>query len=348
MSVGQSRKRVVVCEDSQTYSAALVRALEHGDEIDVVGVYATAEAALAAMPRLDPDLVTMDIELPGMSGLDAVEQIMGDAPRPILVISSTVTSPESSNVAAALAAGALDVLAKDDIDLGNPRGAGAVALRRKVQLLSGAHVIRHPRARLARRGAHGARVGRKVGAIGICASTGGPHAIASVLRRLPAGYEVPVLVVQHMAAGFTDGFARWLDAELTLPVAVARGGERAAHGVWIAPEGAHLVLARDGNLALDRTTTGSAHRPSGDLLLRSLAESLGPASAGVVLTGMGRDGAAGLAAIRAAGGLTIAQDEASSAIYGMPAAAAASADAILPPGRIGERLTVLAPAGGGP
>jgi two-component system chemotaxis response regulator CheB len=343
MNAIEAPKRVVVCDDSRTYAAALVRALEHGNEIDVVGVYATAEAALAAVSELDPDLVTMDVELPGMSGLAAVEQIMGATPRPILVISSTVTSRESSNVAAALAAGALDVVGKDGLDLANPGGTSAAALRRRVKVLSGARVIRHPRAKLRRRAARRDDAGRTTAAIGICASTGGPQALAVVLRALPERYAIPVLLVQHIAAGFTAGFARWLGAEIALPVAVASGGERLAPGLWVAPEGAHLVLAADRRLALDRKTA-TLHRPSGDVLLSSLAGALGADSAGVVLSGMGRDGAGGMRAIRDAGGLTIAQDEESSAIYGMPAAAAESAELILAPEAIGAQLASARPA----
>jgi two-component system, chemotaxis family, protein-glutamate methylesterase/glutaminase len=334
------RKRVLVCEDSRSYSAALVRALEHSREIDVVGVCTTAEEALAAMPKLEPDLVTMDIELPGMSGLQAVEQIMGSAPRPILVISSTVTSQESANVAAALGAGALDVVGKDELDLANPDGTSAHALRRRVKLLSGARVIRHPRARLQRKAARRPLPVRAVSAVGICASTGGPQAVAAVLRELPGDYTVPVLVVQHMAAGFTDGFAKWLDGEVPLPVAIAEDGEELGPGVRIAPEGAHLVLSPDLTIALDRATS-ALHRPSGDVLLWSLADALAGEAAGVVLTGMGHDAADGLRAIRAAGGLTIAQDEATSAIFGMPASAAENADLVLPPREIGERLAGL-------
>ncbi len=343
MSENHRPKRVLVCEDSRTFAAALARALEHGGEIDVVGVLTTAEAALTELQRLKPDLVTMDITLPGMTGLEAVEHIMATRPVPILVISSTVGTRESANVAAALAAGALDVLPKGEIDLRDPVSASAAELRRRVKLLSGARVIRHPRARLARpKGRSGTL--RSVHAVGVCASTGGPQALAAMLRELPEGYPVPLLVVQHIAAGFTAGFARWLDGEIPLPVDTAGDGSALTRGVWIAPEGAHLMVTRDGTLSLDAATHG-LHRPSGDVLLRSLARAAGAESAAVVLTGMGRDGAAGLESVRAAGGLTIAQDEESSAVYGMPKAAAESAELILPPGAIGARLAMLRPAG---
>ena len=338
------RKRVVVCEDSRTYSAALVRALEHSREIDVVGVCPTAEAAVEAVPRLGPDLVTMDIELPGMSGLQAVEQLMGASPVPILVISSTVTSRGSANASAALGAGALDIVGKDELNLGDPDGASAHALRRRVKVLSGARVIRHPRARLPRRTPQATRALRPVAAVGVCASTGGPQAVATLLSELPADYAVPILVVQHIAAGFTAGLARWLDGEVPLSVDVAEDGEPLGPGARIAPEGAHLLLSPERTLTLDRTTS-ALHRPSGDVLLWSLADVLGRDAAGVVLTGMGQDAAEGLRAIHDAGGLTIAQDEESSAIYGMPAAAAESADLVLPPKEIAQRLLAVRASG---
>jgi two-component system chemotaxis response regulator CheB len=184
-----------------------------------------------------------------------------------------------------------------------------------------------------------------VRAIGVCASTGGPQALVTVLRRLPGSHSVPVLVVQHIAAGFSAGFATWLDREIPLPVRMAEGGEPLARGVWIAPDGAHLLVSPDLAPALDSRSRG-VHRPSGDVLFHSLAAALGSESAAVVLTGMGRDGAEGLAAVRAAGGLTIAQDEETSAVYGMPKAASPNAAFILPPDAIGEQLAALQPVEG--
>ncbi len=337
----QGPTRVVVCEDSRTYAAALRRTLEHGGDIDVVGSFTSAEAAIEALPRLEPDLVTMDLELPGMSGLEAVEQIMSMRPLPILVLSSHV-GPTTPNAAAALAAGALDAVAKDDLDLLNPGGLAAAALRRRVKLLSRARVIRHPRARLNARKPRGADT-RTIAAVGICTSTGGPPALATLLAGLPRSYRIPVLVVQHISPGFTEGLARWLDGAVPLPVSLAADGARLGPGVWIAPEGAHLVV-QGGRLALDRTTQGGHHRPSGDALLLSLAKTFGSRAAAVVLTGMGKDGAEGARAVRAAGGLVIAQDEATSAVYGMSKAVAdGGADWVLPLEEIAPRLRALSP-----
>jgi two-component system, chemotaxis family, protein-glutamate methylesterase/glutaminase len=336
--------RVLICDDSATYATGLARLLGRGREIEVVGICPTAEEALRALPRLQPDLLTMDLHLPGMSGLEAVEQVMGTSPLPILVISSRIASRDSTLVATALAAGALDALSKSELDGVDPAGPSGTALRRRVKLLSHARVIRHPRASVAARAPQPARrPARPCAAIAIVASTGGPPALARVLRTLPATYPIPVLVVQHIAPGFVEGFAKWLGSEIPLPVKLARDGGALERGVWIAPEGAHLVLRPELRFLLDRSESTHAHRPSGDVLLRSVAKALGPEAAGVVLTGMGRDGAAGLAAIRAAGGSTFAQDEETSAVYGMPKIAAESAEAIVPVDEIGQRLALLRP-----
>ena len=314
------RTRVLICEDSRTFAAALRRTLEHDGDIEVVGVRTTAESTIGDLARLAPDLVTMDIELPGMSGLDAVEQIMSVKPTPILVLSSHVGATNDT-AAAALAAGALEAIAKDDLPLTSPQGAAAAAFRRRVKILSRAHVIRHPRARLPDRTAKRPVKAPPGAMIGICASTGGPQALASVLSGIPASFAVPILVVQHISAGFTEGLAHWLDGAVPLPVSLAEDGAPLVRGVSIAPDGAHLVVAA-GKLVLDRSSPAGLHRPSGDMLLESIAEAAGSAGVAVVLTGMGRDGAAGLGAVQRAGGLTIAQDEASSAVYGMPKEAA--------------------------
>ncbi|HVU76779.1 MAG TPA: chemotaxis-specific protein-glutamate methyltransferase CheB [Gaiellaceae bacterium] len=323
MSRAAGTTRVLVCEDSSTYAEALRRLLQQDKTIEVVAVCSTAEAAIAELPAVQPDLVTMDIELPGMSGLEAVEQIMSTTPVPILVISS-FAGRGSVTAAAALAAGALEVVAKDDLDVLHPDAESGVAFRRRVQLLAGAHVIKHPRGRLPRATVPPVSTAesRRVKVIGIVASTGGPQALSTVLSNIPADFAVPVLVVQHIAAGFAAGLAVWLDDAVPLPVQLARAGESLSPGVWIAPDGAHLFVQPRGTLMLDRQTKAGLHRPSGDVLLRSLADFAGPAAVGVILSGMGSDGAEGVAAIRAAGGVTIAQDEESSAIYGMPRAAA--------------------------
>jgi two-component system chemotaxis response regulator CheB len=311
--------------------------LEYDGDITVAATCATAEEAIAALPRVQPDLVTMDIELPGMDGLAAIEEIMGSQPVPVLVLSARL-GRGNDKAAAALAAGALDALAKDALDPGDPAGVTGAAFRQRVRTLSRARVIRHPRARLRDRRAMPAH-GRRACVVGVCGSTGAPHVLARLLGALPSGYPIPILIVQHISPGFTDGLARWLDGLVGLPVAVAADGARPGPGAWIAPEGAHLKLAGTGRLCLDRQTAAGRHRPSGDVLFESIAAAAGPAGVAVVLTGMGSDGAAGAAAVRCRGGLAIAQDEESSPIFGMPKAAIdRGADLVLSPDEIATCL----------
>jgi two-component system chemotaxis response regulator CheB len=335
-------RRVLICDDSKTYAAGLSRLLERDNEISVVAICETAEQAIARMPVLKPDLVTMDLELPGISGVNAIEQIMGALPVPILVLSSHVEH-RSSTALHALAAGALDALPKADLDLEDPDGDAATALRRRIKVLSGVKVIRHPRASLKPRTGPAAWA-RDASIVGVCASTGGPPALATLLGGLPASYPIPILVVQHMTAGFVAGFVDWLDGVVPLNVRLAVPGTRPGAGVWVAPEGAHLVLTASGRVALKDGLPSEPHRPSGDVLLRSLAATAGADAVAVVLTGMGRDGADGLDHVQRAGGLTVAQDEATSAVFGMPRAAAErGADLVLPLEGIATRLRSLRP-----
>jgi two-component system chemotaxis response regulator CheB len=321
--------------------------LEHDHDITVAATCDTAEDAIAALPRIAPDLVAMDLELPGMGGLRAVEEIMSAYPLPILVLLPAGASRRDL-AAAALAAGALDAVAKTELDLSDPANAAGVAFRHRVKLLSRARVLRHPRARLRADPVCGSTA-RAAAVIGVCASTGGPHVLAGLLEALPASYPVPLLVVQHMTSGFTEDLARWLGRTVRLPVRVVTDGEWLAPGAWIAPDGAQLTVRADGGLRLDRRERPGPYQPSGDVLLTSIAAAAGRYGVAVVLTGMGTDGAIGAAAVRERGGLVIAQDKASSAIYGMPKAAAdAGAQAVLPPDQIVGRLLRLrsAPLGG--
>ncbi len=333
--------RVLICDDSRTYAAALMRTLEHDGDITVLAVCPTAELALTMLRHERPDVLTMDLELPGMDGLAAVAEVMAAAPVPILVLSAHYGAG-SDRAAAAAAAGALDAAAKEDLDLRDPAGAQGTAFRRRVWALSRARVIRHPGARLAAP-AGPLGLARRASVIGICASVGGPPLLASLLGALPASYPIPVLIVQHMAVGFTDGLASWLDDGAALPVGVATAGP-IAPGAWLAPDSAHLAVTAAGRMDLDRRTVAGPHRPSGDVLLRSIAAAAGRAGVAIVLSGMGSDGADGAAAVRHAGGLAIAQDQGSAAVFGMPKAAIdLGVQTVLPPAEIIARLLSLRP-----
>lgn len=341
-------RRVLICEDSLAYATALSRFLERDEEIEVIGIAPTGEQALADVERLEPSLLTLDMQLPGMDGLEVVKRLMGSNPLPIVILSAKVARG-SERAAEALAAGALEVLGKDMLRLDNPDDLWAQAMRSRLKRLSSMRVARAARfapakPATARSGGRSDVGSRTALAIGIGASTGGPPALDTILGGLPADLSVPVLVVQHMAPGFIEGFARWLDHKLAIPVRLASEGERAAPGVWFAPDGAHLLLTETMRFAL-AAEPEEPHRPSVDALLGSLGRSAGSEAVGVVLTGMGSDGAIGAAEIRRAGGLLIAQDERSSVVYGMPRAVVEDgADLVAPPAEISAALSALRPA----
>jgi two-component system chemotaxis response regulator CheB len=288
--------RILVCEDSATYAQGLATFLQGaGSDLEVVAICSTGEDALAELPRVKPDLVTMDLELPGMGGTRAIQEMMRSHPVPILVLSAHARRG-SERAAEALAAGALEALPKTHVRLDDPDGPAAVALRHRLKRLALARVNHQVETHLPQLTTPVEQLPLGATVVGVGASTGGPRALEEVLVDLPGDFPLPVLVVQHMAVGFIDGLIRWLDQRAALPVRVARDGDRARPGIWFAPDDAHLLLEPAMRLTLDRETVAGAHRPSADMLLTSLAHVAGPGAIGVVLTGMGRDGAAGAGA----------------------------------------------------
>jgi two-component system, chemotaxis family, protein-glutamate methylesterase/glutaminase len=341
--------RVLIVEDSATIRGRLREILEADPEIDLVGVAVDGKQGIELCEKLRPDVMTMDMMLPIMSGLAATEYIMAHFPTPILIVSSSVNRGEVFKTYEALAAGAVDVLEKPFGD--EPAGSWEARFLSTVKLVSRIRVITHPRARL---GAFARRVppapsvpgmreplqNLEVAAIG--ASTGGPGAIIEVLRALPPRFDVPILVVLHINALFAPAFAEWLDGQTSRRAAYARDGELvASHAgrVVIAPPDRHLIVS-GGRLRVTSDPERHSCRPSVDVLFESLAREYGPSAAAALLTGMGRDGASGLLDIRRAGGFTIAQDEATSVVYGMPREAAqiGAAVQVLPLSEIGPAL----------
>ena len=344
--------RILVVEDSLTVRKHLCEVLGATAELEVVGEASDGKQAIELCRTLRPDVVTMDMMLPVMSGLSATEYIMAHCPTPILIVSSSTNRGELFKTYDALAAGAVDVLEKP---LGNDTDA---AWERQfvsaVKLIARVRVITHPRGRLGALGRArvlpispvltNAQHRGKVVAIG--ASTGGPGAIVEILRSLPPPFPLPVLLVLHIAEPFASAFADWLDAQTEHRVSYARDGESVsarAGEVVMAPADVHLTV-RNGRLRLTTDPERHSCRPSVDVLFESLAAEYGPAAVGCLLTGMGRDGAAGLLKVRQAGGATIAQDEGSSIVYGMPREAVllGAAESVLPLGDIGPALTAIA------
>jgi two-component system, chemotaxis family, protein-glutamate methylesterase/glutaminase len=351
------KTRVLVVEDSATVRGRLVEILGTDPAVEVIGEVADGKRAIEVCREARPDVITMDMMLPVMSGLAATEFIMAHCPTPILVVSASINRGELFRTYDSLAAGAVDVLEK-------PTGQEADGVWERnflatVKRVARIRVIRHPRARLAglngggRNQAAATRNGlaRSCDVIAIGASTGGPGAIVEVLRGMPSGLRTPILIVQHINEPFGRGFADWLDGLVGPRVIYAADGlsmASAAGCAMVAPGGRHLVV-RHGRLRLTLDPERQSCRPSVDVLFESVAAEYGRAAAACLLTGMGRDGARGLLKVREAGGFTIAQDQSTSVIYGMPREAIelGAAMEVLRLGDIGRRLGDLCglPAG---
>jgi two-component system, chemotaxis family, protein-glutamate methylesterase/glutaminase len=306
--------RTVVVQGRSPGSADLVRVLQRDGDIAVVAQADGAASAIELVAAIRPHVVVLDIRI--ADGLLVVEQVMATAPTPILVLSSPTEDRRSPAVAEALVAGAVEALPAP----GHWTAELEHDLRRVVRQIRKVTVIRHPRGRIRIPLPAAAPAGDRLPVVGLAASTGGPSALATVLSGL-GGLPAPVLVVQHLHPDFTGGLVDWMTRVSALPVEIARSGQVAVPGrAYLAPGLHHLRLGAGGQLELT-DTPASLHRPSADELFGSLAERAGAAGTGVLLTGMGEDGARGLLMLHRVGGCTFAQDEASSAVFGMPQAA---------------------------
>ncbi len=313
------RVKVLVADDSPTVCLMLTRMLEEDPAIEVVGTASNGRDAIDKITRLKPDLVTMDVNMPVMDGIEAIEHIMAYCPLPVIVISSVVDPELTTNAARALGAGAVDVISKPTPDSLEDFDAIADELREKIRVLSRVRVITHPRARLLRkveRQTEEENDGVKL--VAIASSTGGPQALHRIICSLPEDFSTPIMVVQHIARGFTEGLADWLNNSSKLEVVIGRDGMKVERGqVVIAPDSIHMALTPQMRVRLLDVYVPGPHKPSADVLLESVAEVCGKQSLGVILTGMGHDGSIGIKKIHEAGGHTIAQDEETSVIYGM-------------------------------
>jgi two-component system chemotaxis response regulator CheB len=330
--------RVLVADDSELFRELLSKVVAADPGFEVVAVAGDGNSAAALTRTLKPDVITMDLNMPDTDGFSGIARIMAETPTPILVLTG---NREEAVGFRALSLGALDILEKpaatSDLD-----DYGQV-LRSRLRLLAGVKVIRHLRGLRERRAAP-ARSTPRADVIVIGASLGGPRALATLLRGLPTDFPVPIAVVQHIADGFTEGLAGWLAQESRLAVREARDGEVLRPGqVVLAPTGRHLVLA-DGVAHLSDAPPVDTFKPSVTPLFLSAARRYGARACGVILTGMGRDGAEGMKALHQAGAHTLAQDEATSAVFGMPRAAidAGAVDRVLPIDEIPRALVELA------
>ncbi len=352
-----TRTRVLVAEDSLTVRMRLVEILRSDPTVELVGMAADGKEAIELCGKLKPDVITMDMMMPVMSGLSATEYIMAHCPTPILVVSASINRGELFRTYEALSAGAVDVFDKPKGD--EPDGDWERKFLATLKMVAKIRVITHPRARLMPAPRPVVPVaappprpvaGRGIELVAIGASTGGPGAIVEILRALPMTFRLPILFVLHINEPFGSAFAEWLDGQTERRVAYGKEGEPVealAGRVAMAPVGRHMIV-RDRRIHLIDTPERWSCRPSVDVLFESLGPEYGAAAAACLLTGMGKDGADGLLRLRRAGGLTIAQDEASSIVYGMPREAAllSAASEILPLAEIGPRLLALQGEGG--
>ena len=369
--------KVLLVEDSPVALNILQRLLKSCPEIAVVGTASNGKEALGLIPKLNPEVICTDLTMKGMDGLELTQQVMAKYPRPILVISNSVQKYDTKNVFKLLQAGALDVFPKPKTGLESDYGKVKEQLLDKIKVISGVSVFTKPLRQTVASSINTklsstqtvstsqaikkiseqekgntiaylkatqdiAPFPVKVVAIGV--STGGPRALNQVISPLPKNFPVPIICTQHISPGFLEGLVNWLDRESKLRIKIAQKGEYPRPGtVYFAPENSHLQLTSQGQFIHTSTEAVDGHCPSATVMFQSVAKFYGRKSLGILLTGMGRDGATGMKAIAEIGGMTIAQDEKSCIVFGMPKAAIeiGAAKHILPLQEIAPLLTQI-------
>ncbi len=318
-------------DDSPLTLRLLQRGLSGFDDIELVGTAAAGLDAPGLIARAHPDVICTDLHMPGLDGLGLVRRVMATTPTPIIVVSVAVTADyndPAGHCFELLRARTVDLFLKPRAGFAEGVSEAYAALARRMRVAADVSVFRRapgarttPPASSTGKGTHGRQtLAHPIDTIAIGASTGGPMALMEIDSALPATLPVPLVAVQHIAIGFLDGLVAWLDAEAAIRVEVASPFEAARPGsLHVAPEGSHLALdASHRDVRSDGPQRGGGHRPSVDMLFESVAQQYGPRCLAVLLSGMGRDGATGMGAVRRPGGITVAQDEASSLVFGMP------------------------------
>lgn len=318
--------RVLIVEDSNVIRQYLEHIIARDPRLEIAAAVETGEEALRILDQVRPDVISMDIRLPGMNGFEATQIIMRERPTPVVVVSASVERDDSRVTMNALRAGALTVIEKPTGVTSGGYEAMAERLCTQLAIMSQVKVVRR-RIEIRPPAASGALVSRPVPratcfhALGIVSSTGGPNALCKLLHMLGREFPLPILIVQHISPSFLEGFATWLASVCPFPVDIVQGRSALVPGkVYLAAQDHHLCV--DGRFArVDTGTPVCAQRPSGTVLFDSMAASFGARALGVLLTGMGEDGAEGLLHLQQAGGYTIAEDESTAVVYGMPAEA---------------------------
>ena len=339
--------RVLLVEDSPVTLVILRRILNSSPHIEVVGEARTGLEALELIPNIQPDVICTDLHMPQMDGLELTSEVMTLYPLPILVISAWVQEEDSPHVFQLLEAGALDIFPKPTIGLTTEDKLLNQELINKIQILSGVKVFKKKRKFLSQEKSletFSSKPYVKTKIVVIGASTGGPQAINELFAQLPSNFPVPVICVQHICLGFLEGFIDWLSTSCRLPIQIAQLGDIPKPGtIYFPSEQRHLELDDQGRFIYSNLPPLDGHRPSVTVTFKSVAKFYGSATMGILLSGMGRDGAEGMQCIAEAGGLTIAQDEATSVIFGMPKEAIdlGAAKLVLPIHAIAPRLLEL-------
>ncbi|MFC1496559.1 chemotaxis-specific protein-glutamate methyltransferase CheB [Candidatus Margulisiibacteriota bacterium] len=339
--------KVLIVEDSFLVAELLSEIINSDPELLVVGVARDGHQGVELAQKLNPDIITMDINMPVMDGFEATKQIMAYNPKPILIISSAFTG-EVDKIFRAFSYGALDVVHKGAIeDVSKQESKETLELIiSKLKFLSKVKVIRHPLAKLEKPRIKTAPASIQKGdnfhqekIVGIVASTGGPRALLEVLRHFPPDFPCSVAIVQHISEGFTRGLVEWLGKEIHITIKEAEQGETLRPATaYVAPFGLQMQLTEDGKVLLEDGPPCNGFKPSANVLLKSVAAVYKEGAIGVILTGMGEDGAEGIKEIKQNGGATIAEDEKTAAVFGMPKAAIEMGvvDKVLPIDRIGS------------
>ena len=358
MIMPQAKTRILIVDDSSFMRMAIRSVLSKEPSFDIVGTAADGMEGVEKAIALKPDLITMDVEMPRMDGITALKQIMAKAPTKVIMV-STLTNEGAKSTFEALDAGAIDYIPKNVTDSSDAQNIFRQELMRKIKEAIASRIRRPHEATSAsirpattaftapQRPTSSKFIGKKIQYVGIGASTGGPVALQEVLSRIPVNFPYGIIVGIHMPKAFTGPYADRLNAKCSMTIREAVDGDILKPGLaLVAPGGMHTTLVRQGSHIVVRTQPTSLYPqyvyiPSVDLLMSSMAEATNGAMLGVILTGMGNDGFKGMQLLKQKGGVTIAQDEATSTIYGMPKACVDGgvADEVLPLGQIGFEIS---------
>ena len=339
--------RILVVDDSSLARKLLSLLINEDPRFIVVSAAADGREAISLMPVLKPDLILMDINMPRMDGFEATKWIMAHQPTPILIVTSSLYRDGVNQTLKALSYGALDVFEKNQIEVPAVEETVKAELLERMYTLARVPVLTHPVGKLTPPAPPADQVARLSGGwlVAIAGSTGGPQALLKILKTFPKNTPLTFLVVQHISPGFSAGLAEWLDHECQLTVTQAASGMRQEPAtVYIAPAGAQTRIADDRTIRVSDAPAAPKRAPSADVLFESIAKVYGPRAIGIILSGMGKDGAAGLKTLKDAGGVVLAQDEATSVIFGMAKAAvdAGAVDFVLPVDRIPDTILHIA------